>query len=61
MIADMDQQRDKERQALVLAQQIALLLNQVEALGAGHVTVTPGAIAVPGARVRFISEWEVTR
>ncbi|MFJ7497854.1 hypothetical protein ACIQZB_43580 [Streptomyces sp. NPDC097727] len=61
MITDMDQQRDKERQVLVLAQQVALLLNQIEDLGAGPVNAVSGAIAVPGARIRFINEWEVSR
>lgn len=57
MITDMNEQRDKERQARELAEQVAALLNQIEDLRAGPAN---GQISVPGARIRFIDQWEVT-
>jgi hypothetical protein len=58
MISDMNEQREKERQARELADQVAALLEQIEDLNAGRVS---GQLTVPGARIRRIGNgWTVT-
>jgi hypothetical protein len=57
VITNIDEQRDKERQVRQIAEQIAVLLNRIEDLGAGPAN---GQINVPAARIRFIRQWEVT-
>ncbi|MEU2076617.1 hypothetical protein [Streptomyces sp. NPDC013489] len=58
MITDMDEQRRREAEARELGEQVAALLTQIEALGAGPAI---GDITIPGARIRrFDDGWEVT-
>ncbi|MEU8101724.1 hypothetical protein [Streptomyces rubiginosohelvolus] len=60
MITNMADQQAAEQRALELAQQVADLLNEIEALDAGPVRVANGRMTVPGGYVRHNGEWEVS-
>lgn len=60
MLTNMADQQEAERRVLELAQQVAGLLNQIEALDAGPVRAANGQLTVPGGYVRHYGQWEVS-